>query len=91
MAGAALVQRVWATTPAETQKLARRPSIKGPRRHIGRIGGLPIRTLELDIDLLPRRMRDFRAWAATAGAGVQLAFADAHAAAVCSFGPRFMR
>src|ERR1700721_1129191 len=30
MAGAALVHNVWTTTPAETQKLARRPSTKAP-------------------------------------------------------------
>src|SRR4051812_13028403 len=59
MAGAALVQKVWATTPAETQKLACRPRTKGPRRRVGRIGDSSIRTIELDIDLLPRRMRDF--------------------------------
>src|SRR6267142_210213 len=75
MAGAALVHSVWATTPAETQKLACRPRTKGPCRRVGRIGESSIRTIELDIDLLPRRIRE-RASSRTAGAGAQRAFAD---------------
>src|SRR5258706_7287527 len=52
MAGAALVQKVWATTPAETQKLARCPSVKGPGRLAGRLDDLSLRSAWLDIGLL---------------------------------------
>src|SRR5580704_8926607 len=66
MAGAALVHSVWATTPAETQKLARRPRTKDARGRAGQIGDASIQTIGLDIDLLARRLGGFQGFGPSA-------------------------